>query len=148
MGNSPDDFDINRYLPNGPRPSAPGGASVAGPPMSPQRTQAIEFSRPRTGWLVAAAVSATCGLVLAVCGLLLAMPPTLSVSTAFVAWALAAPGAIGLLAAYRHLDAQEQAKPGYALASGTRALGVAVPVLIVFAAVLSSLRIAEWAGRQ
>jgi hypothetical protein len=147
MGNGPDRFDIKDYL-GGARPPAPGGSSSAGPPDLASRTQAIEFSRPRTGWLMAAAASAGCGLVLAVCGLLLPMPAALSVSTAFVAWVLAAPGAIGLLAAYRHLDAQEQAKPGYAVASGTRALGVAVPVLIVVAAVASSLRIAEWAGRQ
>jgi hypothetical protein len=70
------------------------------------------------------------------------------VPTAVAAWALAAPGGIGLLAAYRHRDAQEQAKPGYAVTATTRALGVAVPVLIFLGAVASSLRIAEWAGRR
>jgi hypothetical protein len=147
MGNGRDQFHIRDYL-GGAQPPVPRGSSVPGPADRALQTRNIEFSKPRTGWLAAAAASAGCGLVLAVCGLLLPMPPTLSVSTAFVAWLLAAPGAIGLLAAYRYLDTQEQAKPGYALASGTQALGVAVPVLIVLAAVASSLRIAEWAGRQ
>ena len=125
------------------RPRRPGRLPPAGRPTLPPQTQVIAFSRPRTGWLVAAAAAAGCGLLLALVGVLAGLPAW----TAFVAWALAAPAAITLLAVYRRLDAQEQAKPGYALAPGTRVLDVAVPVAVVLGSVVSSLGIAVWAGR-
>ena len=143
MSNGRDSFDLDRFLGGGPAPTAgpppPGGSSY----RLPRQTQVIAFSRPRTGWLVAAAAAAGCGLLLALVGVLAGLPAW----TAFVAWALAAPAAITLLAVYRRLDAREQAKPGYALPPGTRVLDVAVPVAVVLGSVVSSLGIAVWAGR-
>jgi lysylphosphatidylglycerol synthetase-like protein (DUF2156 family) len=148
MGSSQDDFDINRYLPPGPGAWTTVGTPVPGPPVGGPSTVGIEFSKPQSPWLVGAAVSAFCGLVLALCGFLVSLPTVLSMPTAVAAWVLAAPAGIGLLAVYRHRDAREQAKPGYTMTAASRALGVAVPVLIFLGAVASSLRLAEWAGRQ
>jgi hypothetical protein len=102
----------------------------------------IAVSRPRTGWLVGAAVSALCGLLLAVYAAAADLPVGVSVAAG-----CSPPGAGRCCSrCNRHVDAQEQAKPGYVLAGSTRALGVAVPVLIVVGAVVSSLGIAAWAG--
>ena len=85
-----------------------------------------------------------CGLLLALAGLFTQMPTW----TAFAAWVLAAPAGITLLAVYRHLDAQEQARPGYVLTVSAKGLAVAVPVVILLGAVASSVGIADWAGRR
>jgi hypothetical protein len=147
MSNDHGSFDIDRYLGSGPNPQPPGpppGPRASGMPYAgPAATRTITFSRPRTGWLAAAAGVALCGLLLAVTGLVTNLPTW----TAFAAWALAAPAGIALFAVYRHLDTQEQARPGYALASSTRALAMAVPVVIVLGAVASSIGIAVWAGQ-
>jgi len=150
MSDGREPFNLDDYLRSGPSPAppAPWAPGVPRPPQPPGvgpgsgHTRVIAVSRPRTGWLVGAAVSALCGLLLAVYAAAADLPVGVSVA----AWVLAAWGGTMLLAVYRHVDAQEQAKPGYVLAGSTRALGVAVPVLIVVGAVVSSLGIAAWAG--
>jgi hypothetical protein len=147
MSDGRDSFNLDDYLRGD--PAAPGLPRVPGAPRPPQApvpvltpTREITLSRPRTGWLLAAAASALCGLLLAMYSVAVNSPVGLSVA----AWVLAAWGGTLLLALYRHVDAREQAKPGYVLAGSTKALGVAVPILIVAGAVLSSLGIATWAG--
>lgn len=148
MSDSREPFDLHDYLRND-RPPPPGAPWTPGTPRpaplpggGPAPTQVVVFSRPRTGWLLAAAASALCGLLLAV----YATSANLPVSVSFAAWILAAWGGTLLLAVYRHVDAREQARPGYVLVGWTRTLGVVVPVLIVAGAVVSSLGIANWAG--
>jgi hypothetical protein len=88
-----------------------------------------------------------CAMVLGIAGAVGAAVLGSSISAALVAWVLAGPLAIGLIAVHSLRDTALRTRLGYNQLTGATAM---YAVTIVVAAVgigLSAWRIAEWAGR-
>ena len=135
--------------PPGPAPTTPGpapGATAQWPPptdrsgFDPPDLSATTVGKPPLGWLVAALVVGLVGAVLAFFG----DNPVVAV----VAWALAGPGAIGLLAVFAQRDVGQRALPIYISSPGrTTALYWAAIAVAAVGIAVSAWYLALWAGR-
>lgn len=99
----------------------------------------ITTARPPLGWLFASALSALAGGVLAWVGG--------SSIWWIIAWILAGPGALGLLAIFFNRDVSARAAGTYAEPSWLRALTWTCTGLALAAVLASALRIADWMGQ-
>ena len=124
--------------PTGPWPApVPGDTSVYDP--SPDLS-GTAVGKPPVGWLVAALAVGLAGAVVAFLG----RDPVLAI----LAWALAGPGAIGLLAVFAQRDVAQRALPIYLSSPGrTTALYWAAILVAAVGIAVSAWYIAQWAGR-
>lgn len=100
----------------------------------------VQIARPPLPYLAAAAAISLVALLLA--ALLGAIP-----GLAIIAWVLAGPIAIGVLAYYLKVDTTERARPIYAAPNWLRPAYIVALVLCGIAVVIAALRIALWVGR-
>lgn len=142
----------------GPDPWAGAAATGFGPPTfgppkqpeqgrqqhvfggNPQPADTIVLGRPPVVWLAVAGVVALVGAVLAIVA-------GGSAAFAVVAWLLAGPAAIGVLAVYTVLDTQQRALPVYAQPTWTRAAYGGVLAVAAVGILISAWFIADWIGR-
>jgi hypothetical protein len=114
--------------------------SPSGPGLDPPDLSAAAVGKPPLVWLVAALVVGLAGAVVAFFG----RNPVIAV----VAWALAGPGAIGLLAVFTQRDVGQRALPIYIHSPGrTMALYWAAILVAAVGIAVSAWYIAQWAGR-
>jgi hypothetical protein len=135
----------------GPPAGAPPTAPVPGPPgpwqptpggsgFDPPDLSATTVGKPPIVWLVAALVVGLAGAVVAFFG----ANPLIAIA----AWALAGPGAIGLLAIFAQRDIGQRALPVYISSPGqTMALYWAAILVAAVGIAVSAWYIAQWAGR-
>jgi hypothetical protein len=143
----------------GPTTQAPAGGYQPGPvrpPEMPWQPGGGDFSlaspgldgmagpgSPPTGWLAGALGAAVAGVVAVSVAIFLRTGPW----PAFVAWALAGPIAIGMLAAFSRSDIRERARPIYSSRPSTSTLYWSAVVVAAIGIGISAWQIADWAGR-
>lgn len=109
-------------------PSAPGGG------------RGLTVATPPIGLLAVAGAVAVLGVVL---GLVAGGSGPL----ALAGWALAGPGAIGVLSAFTLLDTKRRAAPVYMQPTWITAVYWSVLVVAGVGIVIGALRVADWVGR-
>ena len=132
-----DPFQTGGSAVNSPRSGGSESAHVFGGPAADQTT--LQISGPPTGILVAAAVLAAAGTVLAVLGW--------GGWLALLGWALAAPLAIGALGLFTAHDTDRRARPVYLRPGWLGPAYWAVTALSVTGTIVGALGVAFWLGR-
>ena len=129
-----------------PPPTAPGPTAQWPPPsdgppgFDPPDLSATTVGKPPLGWLVGALAVGLVGAVVAFFGR--------NPAIAIVGWALAGPGAIGLLAVFAQRDVGQRALPIYIHSPArTAALYWAVIAAAAVGIAVSAWYLALWAGR-
>ena len=129
------------FTPDGFAPEGPDGRFGPGQFGAERFTDADLVGAPPKIWLIAA-------LVLGLAAAAVALALGASVGYAFVAWLLAGPVAIGLLAIFTQSDVRQRSMPIYNAPSWLPALYWSAVAAAGLGVLSSAWSIAQWAGHQ
>jgi hypothetical protein len=129
------------FTPDGFAPEGPDGRLGPGQFGAERFTDADLVGAPPKIWLIAA-------LVLGLAAAAVALALGASVGYAFVAWLLAGPVAIGLLAIFTQSDVRQRSMPIYNAPSWLPALYWSAVAAAGLGVLSSAWSIAQWAGHQ